>query len=138
MKHIYGTYRMAYTNAGLKYSISYYLDHELADYKAAGIMSIEDMAIADHQYTLELAPWLKSLTRFFKASYNENYVSDENFEIVKSKMMNSHYATYFDSIVDAQERVRKNTNLKEVEEWKFQLTEADEELGTKDTFMTIA
>ena len=54
--NIYGTYRMAYTNSGNRYSISYYLDNELADYKAAGVMSIEDMTISDNQYTRELAP----------------------------------------------------------------------------------
>lgn len=65
---------MAYTNSGNIYSISYFINNELSDYVAAWLVSIDDMAISDDQYTQELAPWLKSKTRFFKASYNEQHI----------------------------------------------------------------
>ena len=137
MTHLYGTYRMAYTNDGNRYSISYFLNNELADYKAAGIISMEDMAINDNQYTAELAPWLKSMTRFFKATYNEQFVPVEHFEIVKTKMIANNYATFWDNTDDAIAWVKANTNLVEVEPWKFLTQEADEEFWTEAVYLTI-
>lgn len=130
MKKLYWTYRMAYTNDGDRYSISYYLDKELEDYKMAGIVGIEDMTIPDEKYTAELAPWLKNKTRFFKAWYNDTYVSDEQYEIVKNKMKTHHYALFFESLDDAKWRIESHTSLVKKDDGEtYVITEAYEEDG---------
>lgn len=128
---------MAYTNTGNRYSISYFLNNDLSDYLAAGIISIEDMTISDDQYTQELAPWLKSKTRFFKASYNEEYVPEAHFEIVKSKMVANHYAIFFDTPEDAAQWVRENTNLEEKSEGIFIAREAMEEESIEEKTLLV-
>ena len=127
---------MAYTNDGNRYSISHFLNNELADYVAAWIMSMEDMIISDDQYTSELAPWLKSMTRFFKASYNEQYVPQEHFDIVKTKMIANNYTTFFDNIVDTKAWLEANTGLTEVD-GKFLVREAEEEFEIEAVYLVI-
>jgi len=137
MKTIYWTYRMAYTDRWDRKSISFFLNEELSDYMQAWIVFIEDMVISDHQYTQELAPWLKSKTRFFKAGYNEKYVPTEHFEIVKSKMVSNHYATFFATPELAAQWVRDNTSLDELNIGIFEASPEDTETGTPQALLEI-
>jgi len=53
---IYGTYRMVYTNRGVRYSPSFFLDKQFEDYKKAGLTATYDMEIPENRYTKELVP----------------------------------------------------------------------------------
>lgn len=51
------------------------------------------------------------MTRFFRAEYNEQYVPQSYVDMIKTWMLNNHYAEFFDTIEAARLRIRSNTNL---------------------------
>jgi hypothetical protein len=64
-------------------------------------------------------------------------VTEGELAIVKQKMTNSHYATYFDTVEEARQRLRDNTNLSEHEDGKFITQDAEEELGILESFILV-
>jgi len=118
---LYGTYRYVYTNTDNRYSPSYYLNKELEDYKTAGLFSLQDSMIQEAQYTSELAPGVPSLTRFFVAEYDDQHLSPENFQTIKDKMYNNHYAYFYETAQEAISFLKTQTNLAEESPWNFLL-----------------
>lgn len=142
---IYWLYRMKYSQLQDRQSPSFYFNKELEDYITAGIFSLKDMEISDAQYTRELAPWLKSQTRFFRCEYNENLVSQGYVDMLRNKLKVEYYGEFFDEInpddpvETARQRLRDNTNLTETETGTFQtVVWYTDETGTvEDQFITI-
>ena len=129
MAKIYGLYRMIKTKTKEwwqdRHSPSFYLNNELEDYIQAGIFSIHDMEIWDEQYTNFLAPWIKNQARFFRAEYNEQYVTPEYLDMVLNKRLSTFYIEER-TTEEARQWLRNNTSLEELETWVFRARESEE------------
>lgn len=110
-----------------RHSPSFFLNNELEDYIQAWIFSIHDMEIGDEQYTNYLAPWIKNQARFFRAEYNEQYVTPEYLDMVLNKRLSIFYIQTL-LVEDARQWLRDNTSLTEPSTWVFLVNEADWEI----------
>ena len=121
MKQIYATYRSKVLNDwAWWYTPSYFFDKMFSDYKTAWLTSIDDCLIGEEQYTAELVPWVKKLTRFMIADYNENYVDYEAFADSLTRI-GSKFSISLLSPQEATLRLQENTNLQEENPWVFVL-----------------
>jgi len=124
---IYGTYRMVYTNRGVRYSPSFFLDKQFEDYKKAGLTATYDMEIPENRYTKELVPWVKSLSRFIVGEYNEKYVDGEQYTANVQRVGSQFQIDIFTTKEEAIQWIQDNTDLQEVESGKFLIAEASED-----------
>lgn len=137
MKKVYATYRKKPLNqdAGL-YTPSYFFDVMFADYKAAGLTWIDDYSVTDEMYVWELVPWVPKLTRLLIGNYNDDYVSESDFRSSLLTTGSEFHISLFNTVDEAKQRVRDNTNLVEESDGKFILSEASD-LNPEITYLTI-
>lgn len=124
MKTIYATYRPKPLNqwAGL-YTPSYFFDVMFADYKQAWLTYIEDVIIDESRYTGELVPWVPKKNRLLIWYYNENYVKESDFRSSLLTTGSEFHISLFDTVEEVKKRVRDNTDLVEVSDWVFEISQ---------------
>jgi len=101
------------------YTPSFFLANQYADYTAAGLTSIHDSLIPEENYTSEIVPWVKKLTRFIVGEYNETYVDGDRFKANVKNVWAEFQIEMFATPLEAKEWIRANTNLVERSEWVF-------------------
>lgn len=105
------------------YTISFYTEWQYKDWINAGLISIKDMEIPEDRYTRELAPWIKDLREFVYLEYNPEYVEMEIAKTIINKIW-ARFDLELLEVEQAREFIRKQTDLEEVEEGKFLISEA--------------
>lgn len=134
MKKIYGFYRKEQigwnknlwnVSQNWWYTMSFYVNWQYADWVNAGLISIKDMEIPVERYIKELILWIKDLREFVYMEYNENLVDIELATNIIKKI-GARFDLELLDIELAKTFIRKQTNLKEVEEWKFLISEETE------------
>ena len=127
MKKIYWFYRPDYiwnfdlqnwSSLNWKYSLSFWLNWQYWDFVKAWVIAIKDMEVSIDRYTKEIVPWIKDLREFVIYEYNENYIDEALMNKIIWKIW-QRFDLELLSIEEAKSFIRKNTDLKEVEEWKF-------------------
>lgn len=108
------------------YTPSFFLDLQFADYKEAWLTKILDNEIPEERYTWEIIPGVKKLSRLIIAEYNDAYINWEEFFNNVAKVWAEFNIEAFATNEEAKQWIRNNTNLVEVEEWKFLISEATE------------
>ena len=122
MNKIYATYRKRSLNDwAWLYSPSYFFDKMFSDYLNAWLSKINDQDIRESQYTSELVPWVPKLTRFMTCEYNGNYITQESMVQSLNTTGSEFYISIFETVEEARQRIRDNTNLVELEPWKFEI-----------------
>ena len=103
------------------YTMSFFLNNQFGDYYDAGLTDIEDSPIPDDRYIWETT-WPKwtfpKLSRLFLANYDES----QDVELYKTSLLTKGYrfsVELFETIEDCIKRIKANTNLEEIEPWKF-------------------
>lgn len=142
MKNIYGLYRHFYTERGNRYPPSFYLGKQFQDLAMAWFISLDDNSILENNYTKEVSPWIKSMRRFIKCSYNQTKLSDIEFKSIVDNVSSMNDIVLFDTVELARQWVRDNTDLVETSTpWKFitvPKTEASEEMeATEEQYLII-
>lgn len=131
IKKIYGFYRPDYiwtfnleNNNSLngKYTLSFWLSWQYNDYISSWIISVKDEEIPTERYTKELAPWIKDLREFVTYEYNLDYV-DEPLMLRIIWKIGQRFDLEILDLEQAKTFIRKQTNLEEVDEWKFKLSD---------------
>ena len=107
-----------WTSLNWKYTLSFWLSWQYADYVKTWVISIKDMEVPIDRYTKEIVPWIKDLREFVIYEYNENYIDEALMNKIIWKIW-QRFDLELLSIEEAKSFIRKNTDLKEVEEWKF-------------------
>ena len=124
MKKIYLTFRQKYTNKGVRYNPSYFLDKMYEDYLNAWLTKLKDTEIPENRYTAELAPWIKKQTKFAVWEYDENYIDKQWFIDNIMNVWSEFGIDVFDTIEEAKQWIRDNTDLVEESDGVFILQEA--------------
>ena len=62
------------TSLNWVYTPAFFLDWMYWDYKEAWLTRVEDTIIPEENYTWEIVPGIKKLTRFISWYYNEKYI----------------------------------------------------------------
>ena len=138
--NIYYTYRPTYTNRSNRYDVSYYNDKVFADFVQAWLTKMIDWAnfIPDNRITLETAPWIKTLRRCGVLKCADIF-TPEQVEVLKSDLVTTTQ-NFLLRILTKEEMlvwVRNNTDLEEIEEWKFLIQKADGDLIKEDIYLII-
>lgn len=100
------------------YTASFFLNNQFADWNKAWLTNVIDNIIPEDKYIWEVAPWVHKLTRFIMCEYNENYVVAD--ELARS--LKNVWSRFDIDILTVEEMIawiKENTNLQEVETWKF-------------------
>lgn len=111
-----------WTSLNWKYTLSFWLNWQYGDFVKAWAISIKDMEIPENRYTKKIVPWIKDLREFIIYEYNENYIDESLMNKIIWKIW-QRFDLELLSIEEAKSFIRKNTNLEEVEEWKFLIQE---------------
>lgn len=135
--NIYFTYRPTYTNRWVRYDVSYYNDKLFEDYKKAWLTEIIDwdIFIPENRIILETAPWIKSLRKVWVLKCNDTL----DVEQLKSDLL-STTKNFLLRILTKEEMlnwVRNNTDLEEIEEWKFLIYKSDWDFIEEDKYLMI-
>lgn len=118
----YISYRPIYMNNWQgRYTLSYFLDQQYADYVSVGVTSIKDLIIWDERYTKEVVPWVKNLRRF--AVLEANWIDINEFRDNIVKIGASFDINTFATTEEARQWIRDNTDLAEETPWNFVLSE---------------
>jgi len=120
---IYFTYRRIWDNRTNCYDISYYNDKIFSDYKEAGLTEIIDWDnfIPSTRITKEIAPWVK----WERKAWILKYVDWVDVVDLKETLIQT-WASFWIEIKTQEEMlnwIRNNTDLEEVEEWKFKIND---------------
>ena len=118
MKKIYGTYRHKWTNTGVRYTPSYYLDKQYKDYLDAWLTKTLDNEIPENRYIAEIVPWIKKQTRFIIWEYNEQYIDPIAFKENIKKVWAEFAIWMFDTPLEACKWIEENTDLKKLQDIK--------------------
>lgn len=132
MKYLYGTFRPKRIqspydltwNVSLNwtYTPSFFINNMFADWQEAWLTKLIDDIIPEDRYTWEVVPWIKKLTRFLMFEYNENYV--DPIELQRSaENIWKEFDIAIQDVPTTIARIKDNTNLVEVEPWKFLISE---------------
>ena len=134
MKKIYATYRperitSPYSPDGNvtlngTYTCSFFLSSQFGDWTAAGLTNIKDMEINESQYTAELVPGVKKLTRFVVCEYNDTYVDPVELTRSLTNVGARFDVDVFATPEEAHAWIRANTNLVERTPGVFVVNEA--------------
>lgn len=121
----YISYRPTYLNNWQgRYTLSYFLEQQYADYLTAWITKIKDLLISDERYTKEVVPWIKNLRRFAVLEANGIDVNEFKNNVIKI------WATFdindLSNIEEARQWIRDNTDILEETPWNFILNEQSE------------
>lgn len=107
------------------YTASFFLNNQFWDWNKAWLTNIIDLEIPEERYTSEVSPWIPKLTRFISCEYDEAKV--DSTELARS--LENVWARFDIDILTIEEAlkwVRDNTNLQEVETWRFLINEETE------------
>ena len=103
------------------YTPALYLNNQFADWNYAWLTNVIDSVIPEEAYTWEIAPWIKKLTRFIMCEYNETYV--DPVELARSMSnVGARFDIHMLDVETSRQWVRDNTNLEEIETWKFKIS----------------
>lgn len=108
------------------YTPSFYLNNQFADWNTTWLTNVIDQEIPEDRYVLEIAPWVPKLTRFISCEYNETYVDPIELKRSLENVWARFNVDIFETIDEAIARIKENTNLTEIEPWKF-LIESEKE-----------
>lgn len=125
-KRIWSSFDLNWISLSWNYTPSFFLDWQYADYKEAWLTRIIDNLIPEDRYIWEIVPWVKKLTRLIIAEYNEQYINWDEFFNNVTKVGAEFNIEAFVNSEEAKQWIRNNTDLIEVEEWKFLVSEASE------------
>ena len=147
MKKIYWFYRRERisnksfwdVNLNWWYTISFYVNEQYSDWINAWLISIKDCEIPSERYIKELIPWVKDLREFVYMEYNDAIINEELAKIVINKIW-ARFDLEILTLEWAKKFLREHTNLKEIEEWKFELNERYELLweAVEAKYITIS
>ena len=135
MKTIYWTYRSEIINSinlwnsnslNWVYTPSFYLSWMFKDYEQAWLTKIIDNEINEENYIWEIVPWIKKLTKLIKCEYNETYVNIVDLDKSLKNVWARFNIEIFITLEATKTWIRDNTNLIEVTDWKFKLSEQSE------------
>ena len=135
MKTIYWTYRSEIINSinlwnsnslNWVYTPSFYLSWMFKDYEQAWLTKIIDNEINEENYIWEIVPWIKKLTKLIKCEYNETYVNIVDLDKSLKNVWARFNIETFITLEATKTWIRDNTNLIEVTDWKFKLSEQSE------------
>lgn len=104
------------------YSISFFASNMYADYVKAGVIAIKDQEIPTDRYIKEIVPGIKDLREFVTYEYNLDYV-DESLMLRIIWKIGQRFDLEILDVEQAKTFIRKQTNLEEVTEWKFKLSD---------------
>ena len=125
MTKIYANYRKTYfNNWQWWYTPSYLANQQFEDYE--WIITLKDSEIPEARYTKVNANWKNNLTRFMSYELAE-WVDVEEFKKSVNLIASQNCITLFDTVEEAKQDVRNRTDLEEVEEWKFLISEEHED-----------
>jgi len=137
LKRIYWTYRPRYLNKWeWKYTASYFLDQQYADYKEAGITKTLDMEIPEDRYTTEIAPWIKKQTRLIIWEYEDTIVDPVLYAKNVANVWAEFQIEIFPTTAEAIVWIKANTSLVETTPWKFLVNPAGTDIMWKPTLAT--
>lgn len=127
MKYIYWTYRpeqltspynLDWVTLNWWYTPAMFLNNQFWDWNKAGLTNLIDNIIPEDRYTWEVVPWIKKLTRFLMFEYNETYV--DPIELQRSaENVWRRFDIAMQDIETIRQWIRDNTNLEELDPWKF-------------------
>lgn len=128
MKYIYWTYRSKritnpfnltdWVTLNGVYSPSFFINNMFSDWQEAWLTKLIDDIIPEDRYTWEVIPWVKKLTRFLMFEYNETYVDPLELERSAENIW-KEFDIAMQDVETIRQWLRDNTNLEEVETWKF-------------------
>lgn len=98
------------------YTLGFFLKNQFADYEQAGLTKILDQEIPEENYTAELVPWVKKLTRFVVAEYNEQFVDGTEFMNSVKAVGSEFQVDVFATPEEAVAWIHTNTDLPQLEE----------------------
>lgn len=144
MKQLYGTYRPERLNSPYNYNdsngttlcgvyhASMFLNAQFADWNAAWLTNVVDwdQLIPEENYTSEIVPWVKKLTRALVFEYNEQYVNPEELARSAENVWKRFDVDMLTSD-EFYDWIKANTNLEEVENRKFLISPESEFMGQK-------
>ena len=110
------------------YTASFYLNGQFADWNKAGLTNVIDQQISEDNYTAEIYPWIKKLTRFVECEYNEEFVDPTELTRSLENVGRRFDIAIFETKEEAIAWIKENTNLVEEETGKFLIAEANEDL----------
>ena len=117
----YISYRPTYLNNWQgRYTLSYFLGQQYADYVSAWVTAIKDLEIPDERYTKEVVPWIKNLRRF--AILEANWIDVWEFLENVKKIWATFDINDLSNIEEARQWIRDNTDLVEETPWEFILS----------------
>ena len=107
------------------YTPSFYLNNQFRDWNEAWLTNVIDLQIPEERYTAEISSWIPKLTRFISCEYDETKV--DPIELARSlENVWARFDIDILTIEEARQWIRDNTNLQEVETWKFIINEETE------------
>lgn len=107
-----------WTSLNWKYTLSFWLSWQYADYVKAWVISIKDTEVPTDRYVKEIAPWIKDLSEFVIYEYNPTYIDEPLMLKIIWKIW-QRFDLELLTTEEAKTFLRKQTDLQEVEEWKF-------------------
>jgi len=127
MKKIYWTYRRIHIiwQAWLFWPAEF-LNKQYEDY--AWLTSINDTPIENIKYSKEITPWIIKLKRLIIWEYDENIISELDFMNNIKNVWAQYQIEIFDNLENTKQWIRDNTNLIEIEDWKFENWEYYEDI----------
>jgi len=129
MKKIYWTYRRIHIiwQAWLFWPAEF-LNKQYEDYYKAWLTSINDTPIENIKYSKEIILWIIKLKRLIIWEYNENIINESDFINNIKNVWLTYQIEMFNNLEDVKQWIRDNTNLIEVEDWKFENWEYYEDI----------
>jgi len=141
MKQIFWTYRPERINSPYNlwevtlngtYTASFFLENQFGDWSSAWLTKILDSEINESNYTWEIVPWIKKLTRFIIAEYNELYVDPVELARSITNVWARFNIDMFTLNSDAITWIKTNTNLVETSPNIFELSPESIDPFTKE------
>lgn len=115
-KKVYWTYRHKWTNNWVRYTPSYFLDKQFADYLKAWLTATLDNEIPENRYTAEITPWIKKQTRFIIWEYEDTVINAVDFSNSIKNVWAEFAIQIFPTTTDAITWIKANTDLKLISE----------------------
>ena len=103
------------------YTMGFFLNNQFGDYYDAGLTDIEDQPIPDDRYIWKTT-WPKGTFQKLSRLFLGNYDESQDAEAYKTSLITKWYrfsVELFETIEDCISRIKSNTNLQEVEPWRF-------------------
>lgn len=118
MNYIYFTYRRIWDNKTNRYDVSYYNDLQYSDYKEAWLTEMIDWDrfIPENRIIKEIYPWIKTL----RCAWVMKFDTIDKLELeISLKNVASNFAIEILTSEQMIQWIKDNTDLQEIEGWKF-------------------